>query len=342
MQKQNVEEKPLSVIDALASGFELVLRHPGVLLLPILLDLFLWLGPQISAKPLFEQAIPLLDQTTTLISASLPADALADFQTNTDALKAELRGAASTVNLFGIATFFGEMATSFPSISNIQPPQTAWTRVTWFTVSDLFTLSALLVLLSVIGFILTCLYLFPIARAVRRETNWQTLFPQMLQTTLGALGLTLGVGSVLAALILPLLFGATLVGVLNQGVGSFVILSGMLMIVWAALYLTYALPAIFVSGANPWQAVLNSVSIFRFDLWSALGLVILTYLIRAGFAIVWRFFVDEPLGVAFSILANAWLGSGLIAATMLFYADRLKWLSQAREKLRKQKAQSKS
>lgn len=339
---QNTEQKPLSVIDALASGFELVLRHPWLLILPVLLDLFLWLGPQISAKPLFEQAIPLLEQATTMISASLPSDSVADFQANTESLKSDLRDAGDTVNLVGITALFGEIATSFPSISSIQPPTTDWARATWFTVSDPITFFALLFPFGLIGFILTCLYLFPIARAVRHEVNPQTIIPQLVQTTVGALGLTVGVCVALGVLIVSLMIGATLVGVINQGIGSFVILTGMLVIVWASLYLTYTLPAIFVSGANPWQAILNSVSIFRFDLWSAMGLVILAYLIRAGFSIVWQFFADTLLGIVLIIIANALLGSGLIAATMLFYADRIKWLNLVREKLRKQKAQSKS
>jgi len=339
---QNTEQKPLTVIDALSSGFELVLRNPWILILPVLLDLFLWLGPQISAKPLFEQAIPLLDQIVPKFTAALPADSMTDLQSNVDSLKSDLRDAADTVNLVGITTLFGEIATSFPSISSIQPPTADWARVTWFTVSDIGTLIALLFPLGLIGFFFTCLYLLPIARAVRRETNLQTIIPQTIQTTVSTLGFTIGMFVALGAFVFPLMLGATLVGVLNQGIGSFFILTGMLLMMWVSLYLTYALPAIFVSGSNPWQAVLSSVSIFRFDLWSAMGLVILAYLIRAGFSIVWQFFGDSAIGVVFIIVANALLGSSLIAAMMLFYADRIKWLNLVREKLRKQKAQSKS
>lgn len=337
---QNAEPKPLSVIDALASGFELVLRHPWLLIVPVLLDLFLWLGPQISAQPLFEQAIPLVDQINSMASQSLPADSTTDLQTNAESLKSDLRDAAKSTNLAGIAALFGQIATGFPSISNIQPPTTDWARVTWFTVSDPITLIVLLFPLGLIGFLLTCLYLLPIARAVRRETNLQTIIPQAFQAAVSTLGFTIGVCVALGTFIIPLIMGTVLVSVINLGIGSFVVLTGMLLMVWALLYLTYALPAIFVSGANPWQAVVNSVSIFRFDPWSAMGLVILAYLIRAGFSIVWQFFVDNTLGVVFVILANALLGSGLIAATMLFYADRIKWLNLIREKLRKQKAQS--
>src|SRR5512140_372285 len=57
---ENLERKPLNAIEALSSGFELVLRRPWLLLLPIALDLFLWLGPQVHAKPVFDEIIRVL------------------------------------------------------------------------------------------------------------------------------------------------------------------------------------------------------------------------------------------------------------------------------------------
>ena len=47
--------RPLGVVGSLAAGFEMVGRHLGLIVLPVLLDLFLWLGPRISIAPLLEQ-----------------------------------------------------------------------------------------------------------------------------------------------------------------------------------------------------------------------------------------------------------------------------------------------
>lgn len=57
---EKIDRKPLGAIDALSAGFELVLRRPWILLVPLALDLFLWLGPQIQAKPVFEQMLRVL------------------------------------------------------------------------------------------------------------------------------------------------------------------------------------------------------------------------------------------------------------------------------------------
>ncbi|MEE8391132.1 MAG: hypothetical protein V3S14_10100, partial [Anaerolineae bacterium] len=51
---------PLGVIDSLTAGFEVVGRHLWLIGLPVLLDLFLWLGPRLSIAPLFRQFIAFL------------------------------------------------------------------------------------------------------------------------------------------------------------------------------------------------------------------------------------------------------------------------------------------
>ncbi|MBV9133482.1 MAG: hypothetical protein JO318_12340, partial [Chloroflexi bacterium] len=46
------EAPPTGVIETLSAGYSAVNRQPWVLLLPILLNLFLWLGPHVSYSPL--------------------------------------------------------------------------------------------------------------------------------------------------------------------------------------------------------------------------------------------------------------------------------------------------
>jgi hypothetical protein len=65
-----------------------------------------------------------------------------------------------------------------------------------------------------------------------------------------------------------------------------------------------------------------------------MGLIVLAYLIRWGFAFVWQMFWDTPAGILFDVIANAFLGSGLTAAILVFYADRINWLNQIRERIR--------
>jgi hypothetical protein len=87
-----------------------------------------------------------------------------------------------------------------------------------------------------------------------------------------------------------------------------------------------------VSRASAPQALLNSVSIFRFDFWSAIGLVFIVYLVQSGFCNRLAIFSKRnSWGIVFVLIANAFLSSALLAAEMIFYRDRMEWLTRARE-----------
>ena len=324
---EKTERKLLGVIDALSGGFELVLRHPWVVLIPIALDLFLWLGPQINAKPLFDQAIAFL-------STSAPADASAETLQNIDAVKSALQTAGDTVNVFGVMSLG-----LFPTLFNVRPPETDWARAVWFVVPDGAALMLMSLPLALFGVLIASIYLESIARAVRQKSGGaQTLAPRLIKSyvTLVALAFLVLVG--LFAFAFPVALGATIVSMLSAGLGVFMLLGGSLIVLWAALYLAFAIPSIFVSGSSAAQAVLNSVSIFHFNFSPAISLVFLTYLIQMGFAFIWQQFTGTTWGVVLDVVANAFLGSGLIAALMLFYNDRFTWLTQVRERIRQQQA----
>ena len=60
----------LGVIEALSAGLDAVLRHPWLLLIPVLLDLFLWVGPRVQAPALYRLFEPTLRQMTTEMTSS--------------------------------------------------------------------------------------------------------------------------------------------------------------------------------------------------------------------------------------------------------------------------------
>jgi hypothetical protein len=73
---------------------------------------------------------------------------------------------------------------------------------------------------------------------------------------------------------------------------------------------------------------LTSVALVRTNFWPAVSLIGLILVIDTGLPIVWRELSGRPAGLgvwglAASIVANAYVGTGLAAASMLFYRDRL-------------------
>lgn len=322
---QNIERKPLGVIDALSSGFVLVIRRPWVLLLPIVFNLFLWLGPQINAQPIFNYAIALID------SSAATANLSTDTQQSLDASKEMLKSFGSDFNILNITAVF---ALGVPALLGLETLPSNTPHAPLFVVKDIGTMMGLTVLFALIGILIASIYLETIARAIRRDEKKPSFAPRVLKSYVSTGMLVVLVVFGLVALLSPFLIGATLVSLVNQGLASFILLIGLMLALWIVLYMAYAVPAIFVSGSNPLQAIWNSVTVFRFNSWSAMGLVFLIYLIQMGFSLVWQMFLGNEWGVAFNVIANAFLGTGLITAAMLFYHDRFTWLTEVRERIR--------
>jgi hypothetical protein len=328
-----IEKKPLSVIDALSGGFELVARRPWVLLVPVALDLFLWLGPPITAQPVFQQMIALL---MTASAQGAPPDTLQNLDVFTNALQ-------TTGAKFNVFSFLALFAIGMPSLMSVDAPPTDLlsARAALFSIADGAALLGVITLLALAGIFLGSVYLEAIARSVRREAgSARTFAPRVLKSYVNITALI--VLSVIGALLLmiPIAISATLASVLNQGLGSFLVIVGSLVILWAGLYLAFAIPAIFVSGSSVWQAVLNSIAVFRYNFWSAMGLIFLIYLLQMGFSVIWQQLLGSTWGVVIDVVANAFLGTGLVAAGMLFYYDRFTWLTEVRERIRQQQRPS--
>jgi hypothetical protein len=95
----------------------------------------------------------------------------------------------------------------------------------------------------------------------------------------------------------------------------------------AQLYLFFAPDAIFVSRVGPIQAIRRSVAVVHSGVWSALTLAILITVILIGMSQVWIALAGQASwGLALGIVGNAYIASGLVAASMLFYRERMETL----------------
>ena len=74
------------------------------------------------------------------------------------------------------------------------------------------------------------------------------------------------------------------------------------------------------------QSVWNSMIMVRRNLWPTLGIILLTNVLGAGLMLIWQRLVFASWGMVIAIMGNAFVGSGLVAAVMIFYMDRYrKW-----------------
>ena len=129
---RNTQEVPLRqrILSPLAAGFELVTGRWWLLLLPVALDLFLWLGPRLNIAPLWQQLIALLPEAT------VPAETLA-----------QLMEAASATNLFALLSL-PYLGVPVLMSGVLAPPLTPLETTSWPIEGDLATFGIGILLLG--------------------------------------------------------------------------------------------------------------------------------------------------------------------------------------------------
>jgi len=330
------QEPGVGTVASIASGLSEVLARPYLLIVPLILDLVMWLGVQISIKPFTEPFARLMQQDG---GANGPDAA-------TEILKlGEHVHLNETAALFVPSIFAGlskENAINW-LVSLLAPPLAkgvnrdaifsgfgngplgVWTPPHWFAVLALG--AALFVLATVI----LVVFRVPVARVIAsrsgspsellREMGWAWI------RLVGLLGLT---GVAVMGVFLPillvaavlLLFGVNLAILVAFGL---VVIGGMV-----AVYTLFVLDAMLLLRIGPISAIQASFSLVRGRFGECFRFALTCVLIQTGLLHVWQVLVQNPPGFFIALLANAFVGTGIAAATMIFFSDRLRLIGPAK------------
>jgi hypothetical protein len=315
------EARPTGVIETLSAGYAAVNRQPWVLLLPILLNVFLWLGPHVSYSPLVGPVVTRATEWTRQMAVgqerAVP-DAEGISGAELDQARQWLIARTDDVNGFEALVWSPLGMPSLPSLS------TASDEIAF--VNGWGDGVALLGACIGLGLLLGAWFYGGLAVASQNAPGGPLAagrrVPRGVLDVIGLVAVLLGV-SVLLGLPVILLIGFTaLVSPPVAVLGTLLLVAGLL---FATIHLFFSVAAIFVSGAGPLRAIQRSVGVVRRHLWSSIALILLTWLILAGMGRVWDLlasYAPTPFGVLLGILGNAYVASGLIAAGMVFYIQR--------------------
>ncbi len=313
---QGVGPRLTGVIDTLSAGYGVINSRPWIVLIPVLLDLFFWFGPRISVSPLVGQAL-----SEPGLQRGFGPNGAQSFES----IRQMVLSAADDLNVLAL------LSPGWISVPSIMPllggGRGPFTFVNSWATAVSVAVGALLG-----GSLLGCIYRSIIALHVRDEALAPSQLPrQAIQAWLRLVGLVAilgGVGLVVGVPVLFLVIGASL---LARELGSFGMALLMTVLLWLQLYLFFAPDAIFISQVGPLQAIRRSIAVVRANFWAAVRIVVLITIILLGMGQVWAALAARaPWGPALGILGNAYIASGLVAASMLFYRERVEALPSRR------------
>jgi len=320
---------PLGVIGCLMAGFETVGRHLGLIALPVLLDLLLWLGPRLSIASLFQRFVALL------VAQPTPDPATAR----------QVAQAAQLLEQFGEQFNLLSLLSALPLLN--VPSLLAWRAPTTITplseprvlvITSVLALMAWGVVLVPVGLALGCLYLNSLARQVRAMRSPDEEVEQADDVSGEALSRALG--RAMAKLIRVFLFASAVVLVgmvlvllwtLFVGV-ALAIAQPLGFLVWSlsiglggylALHLLFVIPSVLLGGRGLLRATWESVVLIHTQFPSVVGLILLVIVIYQGLGFVWSLPSGSSWSLLVGIVGNGCIATGLTAALFVFYQERM-------------------
>ncbi len=308
MQKQEQTSTVPGVWSALASGFDLTTKHPWLLLLPILVDLFFWLGPRLRFQGIIDQIIVSLPEETGILEL---AGQLAEAGPQTNLFT------VLSLPLIGVPAMLAGLA---PERTPLSPKIHEISGVTEWLV--------LFAILSLVGLLLTAVYYGTVASVVGKRNRSGK--DQSSGTWVASIGVNwlrlLGFALLFLLLAVIVYVPVSMVGaiffLLNSTLGMLVLFVAPLIIIWITIYLSMTPQSITLNGQPLFRALRESVLLVQTNLLAVLSLLLIILLLSA--IVDWLLIMVESGGwlTLVNILGHAFVHTALLTAFFIFYQDR--------------------
>ena len=313
---------PPGIIGSLRAGFDAITTHIALILMPLGLDLLLWLGPHLSMDVIVQ---PVLKQATSLASGSglQPEDVRAVLDLYTQFF--------AHFNLLVVLRTFPIGISSL--MSGRLPTQTPLGSPALLQVDSPGQLMGLIVLLTLAGWMLGALYFRSVAALVIPESLADAA-PTAGRALIQTLFYSLLCAILIWTLGLPVVFLVYLLFAVNAWLGQAVLLLFGFVSLWLIVPLFFSPHGMFVRKQNAVASFLGSFQMTRFTLPSTSLFVLTVLLIGMGLNVLWSVPTDDSWLALVGILGHAFITTALLASSFIYYQQMTSWLQTVLARLR--------
>ena len=313
-------EKP-NIIQALLSGFNTIANKPYLILLPILLDLFLWFGP---AWRVDEYFAPLINGMTKLpnIDNIGYAEILESYQDYWQQIITDFNLASSLRTLpIGVPS----LMVSKPSFLNpIGNPLI-------FSLKSNLQVLGVSILFLLIGYLLGSIYYRSISGQVIKSTQDNDIkshlkvFSQIILMPFLLLIIILLIS-------IPLLLIFTLITLISPSIGQFVLIIASVFIIWVIMPLIFTPHCIFLYQQNLISAMMTSISVVKTSMGQTSLFLILSIVLMEGMDYLWRSPSVDNWFLFVGILGHAFIVTAVIASSFHYFIDATRFTQSVMNK----------
>lgn len=318
VQKLETLPPPPGVFGSLKAGFDVVANRVMLILLPLGLDLLLWLGPRLSVNELlspyfrlvFEQArrgVAEADMERFTQYQSLAMERLQDFN---------LLNLLSKLQLFPVGV--SSLSTQTLPVEN----PLGFSSVV--IISSVWILLGLAVVLVPLGWIGGGVYFRQVAGSILGEREagisfLSAVFQTLLLSAIWLVGL--------AVIIVPLTLILGLFILVSPLLANVALLVLIFLSFWLIVPLFFTPHGIFVRRQNAFRSIFSSLWMTRFSLPTSGMFVLSAFLLARGLDVLWSAPKNDSWLALVGFAGHAFITTVLLAASFIYYRDMTDWLA---------------
>ena len=326
MQKLETLPPPPGVIGSLRAGFDAVSSHVVLILLPLALDLFLWLGPRLSVGKLYSSILSRWFELNK--QAGLPVQ-------NVDVI-------TERVEIFGrynVLNWIRTLPVGIPSLlsgllPDSLPLKTPLGMQSVIQIPSMLMMLGLLLALTVAGWVGGGLYFRWVSGITLGERE-----PSVAPIRAVVQTLLLSVIWVVSFMILmvPVLLILTLLALFSPVLANGAVILFLIVSFWLVVPLFFTPHGIFVKKQNAFHSILSSVKMARFTLPMSSMFVFAVFVLSTGLNYLWKVPSIDSWMLLVGIAGHAFITTALLSASFVYYYDMNAWLQLVFNQLQQQK-----
>ena len=324
IQRLETLPPPPGVIASLQAGFSIVSSRIALIILPVLLNVLLWLGPRLSIgswyETFFNSSLSLLRQN------GFPAQELRFYTENAS----QIIGYFERLNwLVWLRTLPIGIPALMLGLPEDIPVQTPFGSQTIIELPSFMVVLGTLLLLTFAGWVGGGVYFRSVAEAsVGEKESSLGLLWVLLQTVLLSIIWFIG----LVVIVLPILSLLGLLTVINGLLAQAAFFIILFFLFWLVVPLFFMPHGIFVRRQNALLSILSSLRMSRFTLPTSSLFVLSVFLLSRGLSYLWLVPSNDSWLVLIGIAGHAFISTALLSASFVYYHNMNHWLQTVYER----------
>jgi hypothetical protein len=296
-----------------------------LIVIPLLLDVFLWLGPHLSVEkllgPIYRVAF---EQARLSLAAPEDANRLIQIQTI-------FNEALQHFNVVSLVTRLQTFPVGISSLmAKIMPMESPLGQQNILSVPSGWLLLVYMFLLVLIGWVAGGLYFRWVSGTVLGENaEGISLLRAVLQTLL----LSIIWLMVLIAISIPIMILLTMLMLISPALASGVAFVLLVFSFWLIVPLYFTPHGIFIRRQNAFSSIYTSLRMARFTLPTSSMFVFSVFILSTGLNYLWMVPSSDSWMLVIGIAGHAFITTALLAASFVYYRDMNAWLQMVFENL---------